>query len=199
MIEAKTLRNGILRKLEMWFSETSVCLGSLAFSKPTSTFGLKLLNHLKPGGNEPCSHTEADLTAGLVGKLWLWRGQQIWSWGGPKNYITFQNLFFFKCSNLSGKNCEILCIGGIGWAGRKVSFYLLNNLDTNCHKILLKMIMLTMMASSSIICLCSHKSRSLGMKAKSRASGQMHLLYSWTLDSDILGGHDNVTGHPLHN
>ena len=85
MIEAKTLRNGILRKLEMWFSETSVCLGSLAFSKPTSTFGLKLLNHLKPGGNEPCSHTEADLTAGLVGKLWLWRGQQIWSWGGPTN------------------------------------------------------------------------------------------------------------------
>ena len=158
---------------------------------PTSTFGLKLLNHLKPGGNEPCSHTEADLTAGLLGKLWLWRGQQIWSWGGPTNYITFQNLFFFKCSNLSGKNCEILCIGGIGWARRKVSFYLPNNLDTNCHKILLKMIMLTMMASS-IICLCSHKSRSLGMKAKSPASGQMHLLYSWTLDSDILGGHDNV-------
>ena len=110
MIEAKTLRNGILRKLEMWFSETSVCLGSLAFSKPTSTFGLKLLNHLKPGGNEPCSHTEADLTAGLLGKLWLWRGQQIWSWGGPTNYITFQNLFFFKCSNLSGKNCEVFFV-----------------------------------------------------------------------------------------
>ena len=33
--------------------------------------------------------------------------------------------------------------------------------------------------------------------AAQRASGQLHFLYSWTLEIDIaiLRGHDNVTGH----